>query len=78
MLANASLMAVLQTVIAQDFQGRAISVLTTMNAVAAPVGLAIANPLGEFLGVSWLFFRFWPFRRFCDDQRLSVWIRQAA
>ena len=58
MLANASLMAVLQTVIAQDFQGRAISVLTTMNAVAAPVGLAIANPLGEFLGVSWLFFVF--------------------
>ena len=29
-----------------------------MNAVAAPVGLAIANPLGEFLGVSWLFFVF--------------------
>ena len=58
MLANASLMAVLQTVIAQDFQGRAISVLTTMNAVAAPVGLAIANPLGEFLGVSRLFFVF--------------------
>ena len=57
-LANASLVAVLQTVIAQDFQGRAISVLTTMNAVAAPVGLAIANPLGEFLGVSWLFFVF--------------------
>lgn len=52
---NAPLMTIIQTSIPNQMQGRALSLLTTVMALAAPVDLAIATPLGEAIGIRWLF-----------------------
>lgn len=54
-MSNASLMALIQGSVPNALQGRAISILTTLMAMTSPVGLGIATPLGEFIGVRWLF-----------------------
>lgn len=54
-IGNGAFIALLQTVIPNDFQGRAISLMTTMASIAAPAGLALATPLGDVVGVQALF-----------------------
>jgi DHA3 family macrolide efflux protein-like MFS transporter len=54
-LGNAPLIAVLQTSIPNHLQGRVLSLLTTIMAFAAPVGLLIAGPLGEWIGIRGVF-----------------------
>ncbi len=53
--ANAPLTALLQTIIPNQIQGRVLSLLNMIIALAAPVGLMVANPLGEWLGLRGLF-----------------------
>lgn len=53
--ANAPLTALLQTIIPNQIQGRVLSLLNMIVGLAAPAGLMIANPLGEWLGLRWLF-----------------------
>jgi MFS transporter, DHA3 family, macrolide efflux protein len=48
---NARLFALLATVVPNHIQGRTISLLTTMMGVVGPLGLLIAGPLGESIGV---------------------------
>jgi DHA3 family macrolide efflux protein-like MFS transporter len=45
----------LQSRVPNQLQGRVLSLLSTIMGLAAPVGLVIATPLGEFIGVRWLF-----------------------
>ena len=54
-ISNAVFMGFLQGTIPNELQGRAISLLTTLMGIASPVGLALATPLGETIGVRWLF-----------------------
>ena len=54
-MGNAPLMTLLQTRVPKELQGRALSLLSTLEGLAAPLGLAIATPIGEVLGVRWLF-----------------------
>ncbi len=54
-LGNAPFTAILQTRVPNHLQGRVLSLLTTLMGLAAPVGLAIATPLGEAIGTRWLF-----------------------
>ena len=54
-IGNATFMSFLQGTIPNELQGRAISLLTTLMGLASPVGLAVATPLGEAIGVRWLF-----------------------
>ncbi|WP_295200608.1 MFS transporter [uncultured Chryseobacterium sp.] len=53
--ANAPLTALLQTVIPNQIQGRVLSLLNMIMGLAAPLGLLVANPLGEWLGIRGLF-----------------------
>ncbi len=53
-LGDAPLMTVVQTTVPHRLQGRALSLLTTMMALAAPIGLALVTPLGEMIGLRWL------------------------
>lgn len=46
---------ILQTTVPNELQGRVLSLLGTIMGLAAPVGLAIATPLGDAIGVRWLF-----------------------
>jgi DHA3 family macrolide efflux protein-like MFS transporter len=45
----------LQSTVPNHLQGRVLSLLTTLMGLGAPVGLALATPLGEVIGVRWLF-----------------------
>lgn len=52
---NAPLMALIQTQVPNELQGRVISLLTTLMGLAAPIGLALAALLGELVGVRGIF-----------------------
>lgn len=54
-MGNAPFTAILQSSVPNQLQGRVISLLTTLMGLGAPVGLALATPLGELIGVRWLF-----------------------
>lgn len=54
-MGNAPLTALLQTKIPNQLQGRVLALMTTLMALAAPVGLAVAAPLGEWIGVRGVF-----------------------
>ncbi len=54
-LGDAPLTALLQTVVPNHLQGRVLSLLTTVMAMAAPLGLAIVTPMGEWIGVRGVF-----------------------
>ena len=47
--------ALLQSKVPNHLQGRVLSLLPTIVSLAGFVGLAIATPLGELIGVRWLF-----------------------
>ncbi len=52
---NAPLMALLQTQVPNQLQGRVLSLLTTVMGLAAPLGLGLAALLGEVIGVRGIF-----------------------
>lgn len=52
---NTPLTTLLQSTIPNHLQGRVLALLNMVMAMAAPVGLAIAAPLGEAVGIRWLF-----------------------
>jgi DHA3 family macrolide efflux protein-like MFS transporter len=52
---NAPLMALIQTQVPNQLQGRVIALLNTLMGLAAPIGLALAGPLGELIGVRGIF-----------------------
>ncbi|AUH01497.1 MFS transporter [Prodigiosinella confusarubida] len=54
-LGDAPLTALLQSTIPNHLQGRVLSLLNTVMGLAAPIGLAISTPLGELIGIRWLF-----------------------
>ena len=54
-LGNAPLTTLLQSTVPNQLQGRVLALLTTVMALAAPLGLAVATPLGELIGIRWLF-----------------------
>jgi DHA3 family macrolide efflux protein-like MFS transporter len=52
---NAPMMALIQSRVPNELQGRVIALLTTVMGLAAPLGLALAAPLGELIGVRGIF-----------------------
>jgi MFS transporter, DHA3 family, macrolide efflux protein len=52
---NAPMMAILQSTVPNQIQGRVLSLMTTVMGLAGPIGLAIAAPLGEAIGVRGVF-----------------------
>jgi MFS transporter, DHA3 family, macrolide efflux protein len=52
---NAPMMAIIQTTVPNHIQGRVLSLMTTVMGLAGPIGLAIAAPLGEAVGVRGVF-----------------------
>lgn len=52
---NAPMMAILQTIIPNELQGRAFSLLNVVFGLAGPLGLVIAGPLAEIVGMRGVF-----------------------
>ena len=56
-IANGPLMALLQTVVRQDMQGRVMSLVMSGASAMAPIGLLIAGPVADAIGIrSWFWF----------------------
>ena len=49
-IANAPIMAIIQTIVPNQLQGRALSLFSTLIGIAGPIGLAFAAPLGAAFG----------------------------
>lgn len=54
-MGNAPLTTLIQTKVPNHLQGRVLALLNTVMGLAAPIGIALATPLGELIGVRWLF-----------------------
>jgi DHA3 family macrolide efflux protein-like MFS transporter len=54
-LGNAPLTTLIQTTVPNEIQGRVLALLGTIMALAAPIGLVLVTPLGELIGIRWLF-----------------------
>ena len=54
-IGNAPMMSVLQTIVPNAMQGRVLSLMNTVMGFAGPIGLAIAGPLGDAIGVRGVF-----------------------
>jgi DHA3 family macrolide efflux protein-like MFS transporter len=50
-ITNGPIMAVLQAVVAPDMQGRVFTLVSSLSAAMSPLGLAIAGPLADVVGV---------------------------
>jgi DHA3 family macrolide efflux protein-like MFS transporter len=56
-IANGPLMALLQTVVRQDMQGRVVSLVVSGATAMAPLGLLIAGPVSDAVGIrTWFWF----------------------
>jgi DHA3 family macrolide efflux protein-like MFS transporter len=55
-MANGPLTAIFQSIIPHDIQGRVFSIMGAMSAFASPIGLAIAGPLADVIGIRALFY----------------------
>lgn len=53
---DAPLMAILQSVIDKDMQGRVFSLIGSISAAIAPLGLAVAGPVADAVGTRFLFY----------------------
>ncbi|MFX1369081.1 MAG: MFS transporter [Promethearchaeota archaeon] len=51
-MASGSIMAILQTIVPKEIQGRVFSVVISLSPLMAPAGLAIAGPIAEAFGAS--------------------------
>jgi DHA3 family macrolide efflux protein-like MFS transporter len=49
--ANGPFFAILQSTVPPEMQGRVFTVLMSVSMAAAPIGLALAGPLADWLGV---------------------------
>lgn len=54
-IGDASRLALLQSTIPLHQQGRVLLLLTSVMALTGPVGMVLAIPVGEWIGVRWLF-----------------------
>ncbi|EJL30829.1 arabinose efflux permease family protein [Caulobacter sp. AP07] len=54
-IGHAPFTTLIQTTVPNHLQGRVLSLLSTIMGLAAPIGLALTTPLGELIGIRWLF-----------------------
>ncbi|UCC17390.1 MAG: MFS transporter, partial [Dehalococcoidales bacterium] len=55
-MANGPLTAIFQSVIPHDIQGRVFTIIGAISAAAAPLGLAIAGPLADAIGIRSIYY----------------------
>jgi len=55
-IANAPFMAIMNSVVAKDMQGRFFSLVGSITSVMVPLGLGVAGPLADVIGINWIFF----------------------
>lgn len=54
-LVDAPFLALMNSVVDKDMQGRVFSLINSISGVTLPVGLAVAGPLADAIGVEWIY-----------------------
>jgi DHA3 family macrolide efflux protein-like MFS transporter len=55
-VANSPLPAIMNSIVARDMQGRIFSLLGSIGGLMMPLGLAIAGPVADAVGIQWIYF----------------------
>jgi DHA3 family macrolide efflux protein-like MFS transporter len=55
-IANGPIMAVLNAVVAKDMQGRLFSLIGSISSAATPLGLVIAGPTADAVGIRYIYY----------------------
>jgi DHA3 family macrolide efflux protein-like MFS transporter len=53
---DAPFLAIMNSMVAKDMQGRVFTLINSLSGLMLPVGLAIAGPAADFLGIEWIYF----------------------
>jgi DHA3 family macrolide efflux protein-like MFS transporter len=54
-MGNSPLLAIMNSVVAKDMQGRIFSLIGSLCNLMIPIGLAIAGPVADIVGISWIY-----------------------
>jgi DHA3 family macrolide efflux protein-like MFS transporter len=55
-MTDAPFLAIMNSIVAKDMQGRVFTLINSLSGLMVPVGLAIAGPAADFLGIEWIYF----------------------
>jgi len=55
-MTDAPFLAILNSIVAKDMQGRVFTLINSLSGLMIPIGLAIAGPAADFLGIEWIYF----------------------
>jgi DHA3 family macrolide efflux protein-like MFS transporter len=55
-MTDAPFLAIMNSMVAKDMQGRVFTLINSLSGLMLPVGLAIAGPAADFLGIEWIYF----------------------
>jgi DHA3 family macrolide efflux protein-like MFS transporter len=53
---DAPYIAIVNSVVDKDMQGRVFTMVNSLSGLAMPLGLAIAGPLADIIGIEWMYF----------------------
>jgi DHA3 family macrolide efflux protein-like MFS transporter len=55
-MTDAPFLAIMNSVVAKDMQGRVFTLINSLSGLMIPIGLAIAGPAADFMGIEWIYF----------------------
>ncbi|MBN1160592.1 MAG: MFS transporter [Dehalococcoidales bacterium] len=55
-MTDAPFLAIMNSIVAKDMQGRVFTLINSLSGLMIPIGLAIAGPAADFLGIEWIYF----------------------
>jgi DHA3 family macrolide efflux protein-like MFS transporter len=55
-MTDAPFLAIMNSVVAKDMQGRVFTLINSLSGLMIPIGLAIAGPAADYMGIEWIYF----------------------
>jgi DHA3 family macrolide efflux protein-like MFS transporter len=55
-MTDAPFLAIMNSLVDKDMQGRVFTLINSLSGLMIPIGLAIAGPAADFLGIEWIYF----------------------
>jgi DHA3 family macrolide efflux protein-like MFS transporter len=55
-VATSPVPAIMNSIVARDMQGRVFSIISSLGNAVTPLGLAIAGPVADAVGIQWIYF----------------------
>jgi DHA3 family macrolide efflux protein-like MFS transporter len=55
-MTDAPFLAIMNSIVAKDMQGRVFTLINSLSGLMIPIGLAIAGPAADYIGIEWIYF----------------------